>query len=111
VIEKGVSNGCVEVVRRFQVGAGLISFTSVATIFRGFVLRIVWSTLVKASNALPHARFWNNAKPCAQSPPGADPVPPVVGRLDSVLAEKPQHMSFVVLGTHPVQQRLIVLVA
>ena len=39
------------------------------------------------------------------------PFRPVVGRLDSVLAEKPQHMSLVVLGTHSVQQRLIVLVA
>jgi hypothetical protein len=37
----------------FQAGAaGLISFVNAATIALGLVLRIVWSTLVKASNAL-----------------------------------------------------------
>jgi len=67
---------------------------------------------VKASNALCPTLVSGTMRNLARNHRRAQiPFRPVVGRLDSVLAEKPQHMSFVVLGTHPVQQRLIVLVA
>jgi len=59
---------------------------------------------VKASNALAPRSFLEQCETLRAITAGRRSVPPVVGvGSNSVLPQKPQHMSFVVLGTHPVQ--------
>src|ERR1700680_1763331 len=84
---------------------------SASTIPAGFAFRIVWSTLVKASNALAPRSFLEQCETLRAITAGLrSRSARFVGRLESFFAEKSQHVSLVVLRANPVQQSLIVFV-